>query len=114
MFPQRPCSLPLPTPNIYSLAPLASLLTPSLKTYPSATGLTHDPPPALTPIGAFFNRSVKKTGCLTAASSIICCRTWGVTFEAGDKAAAREIGRGGIASICVRGAGKEGDDAVGE
>ena len=90
----------LRTPHVHhdlphNFTPPSTLLTPSLNTYPIATGLAHVPFPASTPTGAFFNLSVKKTGCRFDASNITC--------RSCDELTGRGVG--GIASIWVLGAG---------
>ena len=90
----------LRTPRVHhalahNSTPPSTLLTPSLNTYPIATGLAQVPFPASTPTGAFFNLSVKKTGCRVDASNITC--------RSCDELTGRVVG--GIASIWVLGAG---------
>jgi hypothetical protein len=86
---------PSPLNHNHNFTPPSALLAPSLNTYPFATGLTQLPPPVLMPTGAFFNRSVKKTGCRLAASKSTCLACSGLVGN----------GLGGMASIWVLGAG---------
>lgn len=79
----------------HNFTPPSTLFTPSLNTYPIATGLVQAPFPASTPTGAFFNLSVKKTGCRFDASNITCRSCVELTGR----------GVGGMASIWVLGAG---------
>lgn len=83
-------SAAIPTQD-HNLAASTFLLTPSLNTYPAATGVTQLPPPGATPFGAFFNLSVKKTGCRMEGSNGTCGRI--------GNGSGRFEGLGGIASI---------------
>jgi len=91
----HPNFLHLQSNDTHNLTPPSALLTPSLNTYPAATGLTQLPPPALTPTGAFFSLSVKNTGCRFDASSSICRVCSGLLASS----------IGGTASIWVLGGG---------
>jgi len=95
---------PIPNPTIkplYSLEP-PSLLAPSSKTYPTATGLAQLIHPAPTPVGALTRRSVKNTGCLTDESGI--ARS-GAGMGTGNARGMTE--NGGMASSWLRGGVRE-------
>lgn len=98
LLPEMYCTIPLSHPLFHHLqsftTPSILLFTPSLNTYPCATGLIHTPPPAFTPLGALFNLSVKNTGCLLEASNTaISCASAGVGRTD------RGVASGGMASI---------------
>ena len=105
---RRPISFVAPTiTQTHSLAP-PSLLNPSSKTYPTVTGLPQPVFPALTPVGAFTNLSVKKAGWRIDESSIA---RVAIGIGSGRGIIGKASGwKGGIASIWFRGLVEEEEE----